>query len=183
MNRRQLNRAAAVASNDNQRNTPDDFPVSGCGGRGHLLHSRDCAARHRSIHRRRRRRFDSAEDNRAVRSPRVVADTVCLNAIFRAHDVPRARHLVYANLSRYLASGPPLRLARTGGLCWHRSDHRSAAGLFVRTTFPKWMVFAPGVAPILADCAAYIMIVIVGHAVMRLVAGPARADRLARATA
>lgn len=50
-------------------------------------------------------------------------------------------------------------------------------------TFPKWMVFAPGVAPILADCAAYIMMVVVGHAVMRLVAGPARADRLARASA
>jgi hypothetical protein len=50
-------------------------------------------------------------------------------------------------------------------------------------TFPKWMVFAPGVAPILADCAAYIMMVVVGHAVMRLVAGPGRADRLARASA
>ena len=47
-------------------------------------------------------------------------------------------------------------------------------------TFPKWMVFAPGVAPILADSAAYILIVLVGHAVMRLVAGPAREDRLAR---
>ena len=50
-------------------------------------------------------------------------------------------------------------------------------------TFPKWMVFAPGIAPILADSATYIMIVIVGHAVMRLVAGPARADRLARKAA
>ena len=47
-------------------------------------------------------------------------------------------------------------------------------------TFPKWMVFAPGIAPILADSAAYIMIVVVGHAVMRVVAGPARADRLIR---
>ena len=45
-------------------------------------------------------------------------------------------------------------------------------------TFPKWMVFGPGVAPILADSAAYILIVVVGHAVMRLVAGPAREDRL-----
>jgi hypothetical protein len=47
-------------------------------------------------------------------------------------------------------------------------------------TFPKWMVFSPGVAPILADSAAYIGIVVLGHAVMRLVAGPAREDRLAR---
>ena len=48
------------------------------------------------------------------------------------------------------------------------------------TTFPKWMVFAPGIAPILADSATYVGAVVVGHAVMRLVAGPARADRLAR---
>jgi hypothetical protein len=48
------------------------------------------------------------------------------------------------------------------------------------TAFPKWMVFAPGVAPILADSAAYVAIVIVGHAVMRLVSGPAWEDRLSR---
>jgi hypothetical protein len=50
-------------------------------------------------------------------------------------------------------------------------------------TFPEWMVFSPGVAPILADSVAYIAIVVVGHAVMRLVAGPAREDRLAREAA
>src|SRR5947209_2344068 len=50
-------------------------------------------------------------------------------------------------------------------------------------TFPKWMVFSPGVAPILADSVTYIGIVVVGHAVMRLVAGPAQADRLTRGTA
>jgi hypothetical protein len=47
-------------------------------------------------------------------------------------------------------------------------------------TFPKWMVFGPGLAPILADSVTYIGIVVVGHAVMRLVAGPASADRLLR---
>jgi hypothetical protein len=47
-------------------------------------------------------------------------------------------------------------------------------------TFPKWMVFAPGVAPILADAATYVGIVAIGHAVMRLIAGAAREDRLAR---
>jgi hypothetical protein len=46
--------------------------------------------------------------------------------------------------------------------------------------FPKWMVFAPGVAPVLADAAAYAGLILLGHAVMRLVAGPAGADRLAR---
>src|SRR5229473_5642546 len=45
-------------------------------------------------------------------------------------------------------------------------------------TFPKWMVFAPGVAPIIADAVAYIGIVAIGHVVMRLVAGPSREDRL-----
>jgi hypothetical protein len=45
-------------------------------------------------------------------------------------------------------------------------------------TFPAWMVFAPGVAPILADAATYVGIVMLGHAVMRLFAGPSRDDRL-----
>lgn len=44
--------------------------------------------------------------------------------------------------------------------------------------FPEWMVFAPGVAPIIADSLAYIGIVAIGHAVMHLVAGDSRADRL-----
>ncbi len=44
--------------------------------------------------------------------------------------------------------------------------------------YPAWMVFAPGVAPILADAATYVGIVAIGHAVMRLVAGPSRKDRL-----
>ena len=47
-------------------------------------------------------------------------------------------------------------------------------------TFPRWMVFAPGIAPIIADSATYVGVVLLGHAVMRLVAGPARADRLVR---
>ena len=50
----------------------------------------------------------------------------------------------------------------------------------IAATFPKWMVFAPGVAPILADAATYVGMVILGHVVMRLIAGPAREDRLAR---
>jgi hypothetical protein len=49
-------------------------------------------------------------------------------------------------------------------------------------TFPEWIVFAPGVAPVLADAATYVAIVALGHAVMRLVAGPAREDRFARSS-
>lgn len=41
---------------------------------------------------------------------------------------------------------------------------------------PEWMVFAKGVAPILADAAAYLAMVAVGHAVMWLVAGSARSE-------
>ena len=44
--------------------------------------------------------------------------------------------------------------------------------------YPEWMVFAQGIAPILADAATYVGIVAIGHAVMRLVAGPARGDPL-----
>lgn len=46
--------------------------------------------------------------------------------------------------------------------------------------FPKWMTFAPGIAPILADSAVYALLIIVGWAVMRLVGGPAQSDALAR---
>lgn len=51
---------------------------------------------------------------------------------------------------------------------------------FIAAAFPKWMVFGPGIAPIVADCAAYIGIVLLGHAVMRLVGGHAGKDRLVR---
>jgi hypothetical protein len=46
--------------------------------------------------------------------------------------------------------------------------------------FPAWMTFAPGIAPILADAAIYALLVLVGHAVMRIVVGPAQGDSLAR---
>ena len=46
--------------------------------------------------------------------------------------------------------------------------------------FPAWMVFAPGIAPILADAAVYVGIVALGHAVMRFVSGPSAEDRLGR---
>jgi hypothetical protein len=51
----------------------------------------------------------------------------------------------------------------------------------IAAKFPKWMVFAPGVAPILADAATYIGIVVVGHSVMRLIAGPASQSPFATA--
>ena len=44
--------------------------------------------------------------------------------------------------------------------------------------YPEWMVFSPGVAPILADAAAYFSMFGLGHLMMRLIAGPARGDSL-----
>ena len=46
--------------------------------------------------------------------------------------------------------------------------------------FPEWGSYAPGFAPVLAISAAYVVLGVLGHAVMRLVAGPAKVDRLAR---
>jgi hypothetical protein len=52
----------------------------------------------------------------------------------------------------------------------------------IAAKFPEWMVFAPGIAPVLADAATYVGLVAVGHVVMRWVAGSALGDRLARLT-
>jgi len=46
--------------------------------------------------------------------------------------------------------------------------------------FPEWGTYTWSVATVLAISAAYVLLGIVGHGVMRLVAGPARGDRLAR---
>jgi hypothetical protein len=45
---------------------------------------------------------------------------------------------------------------------------------------PEWMVFAPGLVPVLAVSVIYAGFVAVGHVAMWFVAGPARADPLAR---
>jgi hypothetical protein len=46
--------------------------------------------------------------------------------------------------------------------------------------FPKWGSHASGFAPVFAISGAYVFLLILGHGVMRVVAGPAIADRLAR---
>jgi len=48
--------------------------------------------------------------------------------------------------------------------------------------FPEWIVFGPGVAPVLAVAVTYVGVVALGHAVMWMVSGPATSDRLARPT-
>jgi hypothetical protein len=45
--------------------------------------------------------------------------------------------------------------------------------------FPEWGSYAPGLAPVLAISAAYVLMGVIGHGLMRLVAGPAGADQLA----
>jgi hypothetical protein len=46
--------------------------------------------------------------------------------------------------------------------------------------FPEWGAYGPGFAPVLAISATYVLMVLLGHGVMRLVAGPARGSSLAR---
>lgn len=46
--------------------------------------------------------------------------------------------------------------------------------------FPEWGAYAPGAAPVLAISATYVLLGVLGHGVMRLVAGSASEDRLAR---
>ncbi len=47
-------------------------------------------------------------------------------------------------------------------------------------TFPEWGAYAPGLAPVFAISVVYVILGILGHGTMRLVAGAAPADRLAR---
>ena len=51
----------------------------------------------------------------------------------------------------------------------------------IAAKYPEWILFTPGVAPILADAAAYVGVMVLGHAVMRLIAGPAQEDRIKNA--
>jgi hypothetical protein len=46
--------------------------------------------------------------------------------------------------------------------------------------FPEWGAYGPGVTPFLVIAASYAILIVVGYAVMRMVAGPAGADRLAK---
>jgi hypothetical protein len=46
--------------------------------------------------------------------------------------------------------------------------------------FPEWGSYAPGIAPMLAISGAYVLLGSLGHGTMRLVAGPATVDQLAR---
>jgi hypothetical protein len=50
----------------------------------------------------------------------------------------------------------------------------------IASRFPELMVFGPGVAPIAGNAAVYFFTVALTLAVMRLIAGPAAKDRLAR---
>lgn len=47
-------------------------------------------------------------------------------------------------------------------------------------SFPEWGNYAPGIAPVLAIAGIYAVMVPLGHAVMRQVAGPPGTDRLLR---
>jgi hypothetical protein len=46
----------------------------------------------------------------------------------------------------------------------------------VAVMFPAWIAFSPGIVPVLAVATFYASLVVVGHAVMRIVSGPAPGD-------
>jgi hypothetical protein len=46
--------------------------------------------------------------------------------------------------------------------------------------YPEWITFGPGIAPVVAVALTYAAVIVVGHGVMRGIAGPASEDRLAR---
>jgi len=46
--------------------------------------------------------------------------------------------------------------------------------------FPEWGSYASGISPALAISATYVVLLVLGYGAMRLVAGPAREDRLAQ---
>ena len=71
-------------------------------------------------------------------------------------------------------------MARAGTLVRLRGHHWTAERLRHGAHFTEWGKFAPGITPGIADVAAHITFVAAGHIVMRMVAGPARIDRLAR---
>lgn len=50
----------------------------------------------------------------------------------------------------------------------------------IASKYPGWMVFTPGVTPIVADAAAYMGVIVLGHAVMGFIAGPSHGDQLAQ---
>jgi hypothetical protein len=50
----------------------------------------------------------------------------------------------------------------------------------IASVYPEWIVFTPGLTPIIAVSVTYVGVVALGHAIMRLVAGPAQGDRLAQ---
>lgn len=49
----------------------------------------------------------------------------------------------------------------------------------IAAAYPHWIIFGPGIVPVLADAAVYVAWVSLGHTVMYLVAGPASKDQLA----
>jgi hypothetical protein len=48
------------------------------------------------------------------------------------------------------------------------------------TGFPEWGTYGPGLAPLLALTLARVLLLVVGHGIMRLIAGPASGSSLAR---
>jgi hypothetical protein len=53
----------------------------------------------------------------------------------------------------------------------------------IAAIFPEWMVFSSGIIPTIADATVYALLIVVGHCVMRTVAGSSGRDSFARRSA
>ena len=76
-----------------------------------------------------------------------------------------------------MANRPPVRLAVVAVVAAVIGPPRD---YWYMARFPERGAYGPGIAPVLAIAATYAIMVILGHSVMRLVAGPAAGSRLAR---
>jgi hypothetical protein len=53
----------------------------------------------------------------------------------------------------------------------------------IAAMFPEWMVFSQGIVPVIADASFYALLIVVGHSMMHMVAGPTTRDSLTRRNA
>lgn len=114
------------------------------------------------------------------RRARMVAVPVPGRAQRAAADVPRIRCLLCGNRTDRLADRAPFRLARNRMLACRGLRHRPSTRLRDCVALSRVDGVWPGIAPIAGNAAVYFFTVALTLAVMRLIAGPATKDRLAR---
>ena len=108
--------ARGRGTHDNATTYPCDLRVPGRVGCRGLLHAGNFAARRGSIRRWSSRRVFRDGRDRPQQCVGAVARTDHLDTVLRGAVLRRARHLGNPNLSRYMAAGPSVRVARIDGV-------------------------------------------------------------------